>query len=258
MASRAEQKQQARAARLAHEAEAAKAARRRRNLMQLGIVVIAAAVLIGVIVVSHGKSSSSGAGKLGPQSAQVAAMFRGIPQHGTQLGNPNAPFTLVEFADLQCPVCREYTLDVQPSVIRDYVRTGKIKVDLKLRTFIGPDSVTAAKLAAATAQQSRIWPFADMWYHQQGEENSGYVTPEFLKKIANATPGLNASKALAASDSAAAAQLINSDEQLANTLQSNGTPDFFIRRGGGPYEPVNPSGLTPQAMAKALNAAIGS
>jgi protein-disulfide isomerase len=257
MASRAEQKQQAKAARLAFEANAAKAARRRRNLIQLGIVaVIAAAVLIGVIVVSHGKSSSGG-GKLGPQSAQVASLFRGIPQHGTQVGNPSAPFTLVEFADLQCPVCRAYTLDALPSVIRNYVRTGKIKLDLKLRTFIGPDSVTAAKLAAATGQQSRIWPFADLWYHQQGEENSGYVTPAFLKKIANGTPGLNASKALSASDSAAAAQLVNADEQLANTLRSNGTPDFFIRRGGGPYEPVNPSSFTPQGMASALNAAIG-
>lgn len=259
MASRAEQKQQAKAARLAYEADAARAAARHRNLMLLGAVLAAAiVVVIGAVAISHHGGSSGTGGTTAQKSALVARQFAGLPQTGSVVGDPKAEFTLIEFADLQCPVCQRYTLDVLPSVIRRYVRTGKIKMDFRLRTFIGPDSVKAAGVAAAAAQQSRIWPFADLFYHNQGEENSGYVTPAFLNKIADGTPGLNGNRAVAQAESPAAQRKINADESLANTLQSNSTPDFFIRRGGGPLEPVTPSDLTPQAMSAALNKAIGA
>jgi protein-disulfide isomerase len=256
MASRAEQKEQARAARLAAEASAARAAGRRRNLLLLGAVAaVAAVVLVVVIALSQ---SGGGTGSLTPQTRQVTAQFRGIPQSGSVLGDPKAQFTMVEFVDLQCPFCREYTLNALPTVIRDFVRTGKVKVDLKLLTFIGPDSVPAAKAAAGAAQQDKLWQFADLFYHQQRTENTGYVTQDFLKKIANATPGLNASKALAAAKGRQAAQTVSADSKLADTLGVSGTPTLFIRRGGGPYEPLKLSDLTGRAVASALNNAIGS
>jgi protein-disulfide isomerase len=256
MASRAEQKEQARAARLAAEASAAQAAARRRNLLVLGAVAaVAIVVLVVVIALSQ---SGGGNGSLTPQTKQVAAQFGGIPQTTTVLGNPKAQFTMVEFVDLQCPFCREYTLNALPTVVRDFVRPGKLKLDLKLLTFIGPDSVPAAKTAAAAAQQNRMWQFADLFYHQQGEENSGYVTHDFLKKIAEATPGLDATKALSAANGAQAAQLVSAAGQLGNTLNVQGTPTFFIRRGGGPYEPLKVTALTGAAVAKALNGAMGS
>jgi protein-disulfide isomerase len=256
MASRAERKEQARAARLASEASAARAATRRRNATLLGVVVLVALlVLAGAIAVSR---SGGGNGSLAPQRPEVSALFRGVPQHGTQLGKPDAQFTMVEFVDLQCPFCRQYTLNALPTVIDRFVRPGRLKVDLKLLTFIGPDSVKAGKVAAAAAQQSRVWPFADLFYHQQGTENTGYVTAGFLQKIANATPGLNASKALSDANGAQATQLLNADEQLATTLGTSGTPAFFIRRGGGPYEPLTVSAFTGAAVAKALDQALKS
>jgi protein-disulfide isomerase len=256
MASRAEEKERARAARLAAEESSARAAARRRNLLVLGgVAAVAVVVVVAAILLSR---SGGGNGSVGPQTREVAALFNGVPQHGTVLGNPGAEFTMVEFVDLQCPFCREYTLNALPTVIKQFVRTGKLKVDLKLLTFIGADSVPAAKVGAGAAQQSRVWPFADLFYRQQGEENSGYVTPDFLKKIADGTPGLNATKALTAANSNAAARLLADSESLSNTLKVSGTPSFFIRRGGGPYEPLTINPLTGPAAAKALQSALKS
>lgn len=256
MASRAERRQRAREARLAAEASSARADARRRNLLRLGAVAAIAVVAVVVaIAVSRGGGSN---GDLGPASRQVAALFRGVPERGSVLGRGSARFTLVEFVDLQCPFCRQYTLNALPTVIDRFVRPGRLKLDLKLRTFIGPQSVTAAKVAAAAAQQDRIWQFADLFYHQQRPENSGYVTQDFLRTIAQATPGLDGGKALAYANSAAARRLVNADESLANTLNSDSTPAFFLRRGGGPYEPVSPSALTGPAMVEALGRAMGS
>lgn len=256
MASRAEDKQRAREARLAAEAASARADARRRNLVRLGAVAAVAVVAVVVaILVSRGGASN---GSLSPQSKQVSALFGGIPERGSVLGRSSAPFTLVEFVDLQCPFCREYTLDALPRVVGRYVRPGRLRLDLKLLTFIGPDSVTAAKVAAGAAQQNRLWQFADLFYHQQQTENTGYVTQAFLKKIAQATPGLDASRALSAADGAQPQRLINADASLADTLKVDSTPSFFIRRGGGPYEPLRPTALTGAAMAKALDRAMGS
>jgi protein-disulfide isomerase len=218
---------------------------------------VALVAVVAAVLVSRG-GGGSGSGDRSAQTKQVSSLFAGLPQHGTQIGDPKARFTLVEFADLQCPICKRYTDDVLPSVVRDYVRPGRIKMDLKLRTFIGPDSVTAAKLAAGAAQQSRIWPFADLFYRNQGTENSGYVTQDFLKRIAQDTPGLDAQKALAAADAGAAKRLLQQDETLAGALRSNATPDFFVRLGdGGPLRRVDWQDLTPKAFASALDAAMG-
>jgi hypothetical protein len=44
------------------------------------------------------------------------------------LGNPNAPVTMIEFADLQCPFCRDYALNALPAIVQEYVRPGKVKL----------------------------------------------------------------------------------------------------------------------------------
>jgi protein-disulfide isomerase len=262
MASRADRKEQARAAREAAEAAEARAAARRRNLTILGVIALVAVVVVGgaILLLGGGSKSKNGGGSSGGLAgvkAQVAARFAGLPQHGTVVGDPKAPYTLVEFVDLQCPFCRDYTLNVMPTVLREFVKPGKLNMDMRVRAFLGPDSVTAAKVAGGAAAQSRLWPFADVFYSQQGEENTGYVTPDFLKRITGATPGLNGPRALAFAKTQDATDFVSGNESLASALKSNSTPAFFVRRGGGAYVPLSISSLSPQAFTKALSQAIG-
>ena len=109
---------------------------------------------------------------------------KGIPQSGLALGSPKAPVTIVEFADLQCPFCAEYHRNVFPSILDRYVRTGKVRLELRLLRFLGPDSDRLARVAAAAAAQNRMWQFAGLAYDRQGQENSGYATNGFINKLA--------------------------------------------------------------------------
>src|SRR5947207_606368 len=106
--------------------------------------------------------------------------FKGIPQSGRVLGRSDAPVTMVEFADLQCPFCAQYAQDALPTVVSRYIRAGKLKLELRLIAIIGPDSGKARRMAAAAQRQNRLWNFAELFYRNQGEENSGYVTDPFL------------------------------------------------------------------------------
>jgi protein-disulfide isomerase len=148
-------------------------------------------------IVQPGAGSSSQGG-----DRTVSSELAGIPEHRTLLGDPKAPATLVELADLQCPFCAQFARDALPGLLREWVRPGRLRLDLRLVSVIGPDSRRAARLAGAAALQNRLWPFAELFFLNQGAENSGYVTPRFLRAVATATPGLDVGKALAARDSA--------------------------------------------------------
>jgi protein-disulfide isomerase len=258
MASRAEQKQQARAQRIEAEQAEARAARRRATVMRLGLVLALAVVVVVVaIVVSSNKASDTAGGGGGAQpgdGAAATALFRGLPQNGIHLGSTKAP-TLIEFADLQCPFCQEYSNGVLPSVVKRYVRTGKVGYELRVRSFLGPDSVRAAGAAAEATRENKLYQFADLFYRRQKEENTGYVTDSFVRGIASGV-GVDPGKATAAADNASSQSLVAEAERQAAALGSRSTPDFFLRLKGGRLVPVQLQSLTPSSFAKALDQAL--
>jgi protein-disulfide isomerase len=254
MASRADEKQRARAAREAAEERDRRAAARRRSLTRLGIVVAAAAVIVvaAVLISQGGGEDEPALAPVAQESSEVAALFEGIPQDGITLGDPDAPATLTEFVDLQCPFCAEYTTGALPTVIERYVRTGRLKIELQVLQFLGPDSEKAAAVAGGAAEQDKLWQFTDVFFRNQGEENSGYVTDEFLRSIAERTPGLDVDAALAGGND----QMLSDAQAAADDLGADSTPSFFLAQGDGEPEPLEVSELTPEAMTQALDAAL--
>lgn len=244
MSSRQEEKARARAEREERERREASAEQRRKRLMQLGgALAVAAVVVIGLIIWLGQKqkpNASTGAAVAGISDSR--AMLQGIQQHGSTLGDPTAPLVVTEFADLQCPFCKEYTLNVLPQVIQDYVRTRKVRLDLRLERFIGPQSNPAAHAAQAAATQNRMWNFIDIFYRNQGEENSGYVTPTFLSRIGTAA-GVPAKLVVAGSTSAKYEPAIKLAETQAQAAGLTSTPSFLIGPKAGQGKQLNLSSL---------------
>jgi protein-disulfide isomerase len=236
---------------------------KRRLLLLSGVVLAALVVVVVAIVVSQNgaddeaEPAASGARAQPRQSAAVGELFGGIPQRGVTLGEPDAPATLIEFADLQCPFCAQYTTGALPAVIDDYVRTGRLKLELRLLRFIGPDSERGAEVAAAATLQDRGWQFSDLFFRNQGPENSGYATNDFRQRLARATPGLDVAQLESDLDSAPARALIRQAERQANRLGVTGTPAFFVRSGNGPPQPLELSSLDAESVSTALDSALG-
>ena len=114
----------------------------------VGAVVVLAAIGIALAVTLGGgskKAATSDYPAIGtltnalPAASDVNVLFKGIPQKGMTLGYTQAPVTMVEYIDLQCPFCQQFETQVMPSIVENYVKTKKVKVEVRVLDFIGPD-----------------------------------------------------------------------------------------------------------------------
>lgn len=236
---------------------------RRRRLMQLGAVLAAAIVVVAVlIVISAGGSDDDTpqrqAGEAVAGQTEVAERFAGIPQDGIALGKPDAPVTLVEFADMQCPFCADFARDGLPTLVENEVRAGTLRIEFRSLAFIGDDSQTLARAVAGAAAQDRLWPALDLLFVNQGRENSGYATPEFLRQTLGAVEGLDVDRALADGEGADGTNAINQAQQLAETSGVDSTPAFLLGKTGGELAKLEVSTLDGSEIRDAVRELAGT
>jgi protein-disulfide isomerase len=233
----------------------------RRNLVFAVIAgaLLVAAILVGVITAGSGDDGAVEVetGAPLPAADETRALLADVPQDGIELGSPDAPVTLVEFADLQCPFCAQYSVDVFPTLVEEYVRPGRVKMIFRGLAFIGEDSEKALRAALAAGEQDRLWHVTDLLYRNQGGENSGWVSDEVLRALGPSIPGLDVDAILAATDSSTVDGEITAAAEAAESAQVSGTPAFLIGRADGQLQPLEVSRLEPDEFRTAIDAALG-
>jgi protein-disulfide isomerase len=222
------------------------------------IVLVVAAVLAIAALRGGGSSTPAGVPAVGslenglPGAAETEQLLREIPQRGNVLGSSSAPATLVEYIDLQCPFCQEFEVAAMPPIIRRYVRTGKLKVEMRPIAFIGPDSETGRKAAIAAGDQDKQFNFVQLVYLNQGAENSGWLDDDMITAAAASVPGLRVPELLNERDSSAVADQATVFDGQAKQDHVSQTPTILVGRSGGPLKQVQLS--SPQDLNSVTNA----
>lgn len=114
---------------------------------------------------------------------------------GAMLGDPDAPVTLQIYADYQCPHCRVFHHEIEPRIVDDYVRGGKVRLEFIDFPVIGLDaldelsddskeSVQAAEAAMCAAEQESYMPYREALYAGDLEPNSGALSDVNLVTVA--------------------------------------------------------------------------
>jgi protein-disulfide isomerase len=214
------------------------------------LAIVAVAVLV---VISQSQSGGGDAGNIAGK-ADVDGLLHGIPQGRLVLGRPAAAVTLVEFGDLQCPACKGYSEEVVPQVIEGAVQHGEAKLDFRNYTIIGPESIPAGAAAIAAGKQGRGWNFVEIFYRNQGEEDSGYVTDEFLTAVARAAGVPDIAAWNRERKSARVLAEVKETTAEAKSLGFTGTPSFAVE---GPRTD-GLEALSPPSSAGDLESAIAS
>jgi protein-disulfide isomerase len=222
---------------------------RRRRLAQLALVT--AAVVAGIVTIAITTGGAGQAPRSPPHPTdlahQIDSLLAGIPQSSNTLGRATAPVTLRWFGDMECPFCKEFALGALPSIVGRWVRGGQLKIEyFSMETATREPKVFQRQEVAALAAglQDRMWNYLETFYHEQGEEDSGYVTERYLQGIAAQVSGLN--QALWAEDrhDPALPTRLKAAQGVVLRAGFTGTPAFLIGRSGGVAVRFSPKSLT--------------
>lgn len=133
----------------------------------LGAVALVAVVVVVVLVISANASNKSTSSEYGPDPS----IPRGVTEDGLPyIGNADAPVTMRIYEDLGCHNCRDFFRDTEPTIIDEYVATGKVKMEIFTLAFVNTSSLPGAEAAICAMDQDKYWEYRDLLFQKQGVE----------------------------------------------------------------------------------------
>jgi protein-disulfide isomerase len=162
-----------------------------------------------------------------PQPTKVAAVnIDGAPTKG----KADAPVTMVEFADFQCPFCGKFVTDSLQQIEKKYVDTGQVKFVYEQYPLpFHPNAQPAAMAAECANSQGKFWPMHDKLYATQTTwENQDSAAVKNTFKQYAASLGLNAASFNSCLDSSKYSDKIQKQTSLGSQYGVSGTPTFYI------------------------------
>jgi len=146
-------------------------------------------------------------------------------------GNPDAPITIVEFSDFQCPFCAKFHSTTLPQLEANYIDSGKVKFvyrDFPIQS-IHPNAVPAAFAAECADEQGMFWEYHDLVFENQKKWQglSGSVMIDTFEQYALEL-GLNTSDFNTCFESGKYVDEVTKDLQDGASYGITGTPGFFI------------------------------
>jgi len=146
-------------------------------------------------------------------------------------GNPDAPVTVVEFSDFQCPFCSRFFEQTLPLIEENYIDTGKIKFvykDLPLDN-LHPNARSAHIAAECADEEGKFWEYHDVLFQKQAEwqrlasSDLDITLSQFAVDL-----GMQAASFESCMESQDIADEVNQDTLEAARYGATGTPTFFI------------------------------
>jgi protein-disulfide isomerase len=164
-----------------------------------------------------------------PSMPQVPQTGKLRLEGGYSLGSSDAPVTIVEFTDYQCPFCRRFESTTFSDIRKKYIDTGKVRFVIRDFPLVDmhPDAMEAAEAAHCAGDQGQFWPMHDALFSDANTLGRNGL-------IASAA-GLRLDLAMFRSclETGKHKLEIQNDQQVASSLQINGTPSFVVGKTNG-------------------------
>lgn len=177
-----------------------------------------------------GESSTAGEGERGPSAAEERiGLARRQTDDVTALGDVDAPVVLIEYADYRCPFCAVFSHDTMPELVREYVDSGRLRVEWRDLPLFGEESEKAAVAARAAGEQGLFWEYHRAVYDAAPERGHLEVTDEKLTAWAEEVGVPDMERFARDLESPELREQVRADAEEARTkVGATGTPTFVI------------------------------
>jgi protein-disulfide isomerase len=230
---------------------------RKRDLF-LPISILVAAVMVGGAIVFAtlykggtpaapvgANNGTGGTAAAATSTTETAAQAMTLGPRDAILGNANAPVTLIEYGDYQCPFCGEFFSQTEPEIVQNYINTGKVRMVFRDFAFLGAESTVAANAAQCAEDQNKLWAYHDALYSGKvaddaagGSEDDGFFSTAELLKLGQQV-GLNMTTFTSCVENNTDANIVAQEKGDAANVGINSTPSFLINgqqiTGAQPY-----------------------
>jgi len=197
-------------------------------------VVLGVVAVVGVAAVAYAVSSARGTTASGPVEIEGLDDPQRLAElaQGVSMGQGDAPVTVVEFGDYQCPGCGWFAGEVKPRVQLAYVETGKVRFvfyDFPLEQH--PHSFLAARAARCAGEQDRFWEYHDALFARQQRWSGASSVVGLFKSYAEEL-GLDGDDFESCLESERFADVVTANKRLGEELGVNQTPTIMVSPGG--------------------------
>lgn len=192
-------------------------------MKKLILIGIAIAVIIAVSVGAFSNSNIKSSDSNMQRKYGTVDTTMGSPV----LGSDDAPVTIIEFGDYQCPQCDRWFKTIRPDIEEQYINVGKANLYFVDLAFFGPDSINAAEATYCAGDQNKYWDFHNTLYSNQRGINDGWASPDNLKSFASQL-GLDMDLFDSCLDSDKYKNRVERNVLEAKRNGASGTPTFII------------------------------
>jgi protein-disulfide isomerase len=191
-----------------------KRSEQRRNQTRVLIFIVIAAVAITALFVYGGQT-------------RTGRVHDYTQKNGDQLGSPDAPVLIQEYADFQCIHCYNFYNETELALIDEYVDEGVVLYELNLVDFIGQESAKSAEAAYCAADQDLFWEYHDVVFANYSQGNTGGYSEDRLIAFAE-TVNMDMAAFTQCLQSGEKAEIIAQNKQDAADQGITGTPSFVV------------------------------
>lgn len=205
-----------------------------------GVLGVTAVIAVGALW-----WSSRGGGTGGAATGPVVSIVMGEMEDigalvqlatGVERGDPDAPITILEFGDFQCPACQQFATFVKPQIDLAYVEGGIARFEFHDFPLAGhPHAFFAARAARCALDQGEeyFWPYHDQLFAHQATWSASPSPPARAFEDYASAIGLNVEDFADCLDSDRHADVISANMRLGSELGVTGTPTIFVSKGDG-------------------------
>lgn len=206
---------------------------RRRDAWLLGIAVLVAAVLVGVLVAGTRDndqldSAQSGGSTAVPETGPLGDLARRTPGDPMAMGAIDAPVVMIAFSDFRCSFCAQFTLETEPQLVDRYVDDGTLRIEWRDLPIFGKQSFDAARAGRAAAAQEKFWEFTHAVYADAPATGHADLTIAALESFAQQAGIPDLARFTADATGTEFDTAINADSDEAQSLGIPATPAFSV------------------------------